>query len=345
MHKDIKSQRGGFLIGALVFVVILAIAIFAVTTLVTNQNRAQVQSANERKAFYAAETGLEYAIGVLRDSSGWRDGVLMDSIADGQFSVTLDDSNTVSSLKDTILVTSTGYKENIQRSIQVYLVPGPDLAYALLAGEKIDFTKGEVTVNGDIHSNGSIKTGEKTTINGTATEAPPVIQVPIIDWASFKNEAIAAGTDSAGAAHYVEGDMVFTLAHGPYYGIWYATGKATIVDNQIKIYGSIIAEGEVDITRNYEWIEATPSNYPAIATQADLILGKNTGTIKGLVYCTNLVCDKNNTEFYGGLIVTGTFTNGLNNTEINYDPQYLTGLVGVSFPWKSDSLTVLRWQN
>lgn len=338
--NSISSEQGAFLIGALVFVIILAIVIFAVTTLVTNQNRAEVQSAHERKAFYAAETGIEYALGVLEDSSDWRGGVSMDSVGDGQFSVTLDDSNTISSLMDTILVTSTGYKGSIQRKIKVLLIPGPDLAYALLAGGDINLSKGEVTVNGDIHTNGSLTTnGNKTTINGTASEAPPIVNLPTIDWDFYKNLAMV---DSG---HYVVGDKTFIKSESPYYGVYYTTGKAIVGDNNIEIYGSIIAEGDVDLTWNYEWIEATPSNYPAIATQGDLILGKNTGTIKGLVYCTNLVCDKNNTEFYGGLITTGTFTNGLNNTEINYDPQYLTGLEGVTFPGKSDSLIVLRWEN
>jgi hypothetical protein len=334
----INSQRGAFLIGALVFVILLAIVIFAVATLVTTQNRAEVQSANERKAFYAAETGIEYAVGVLRDSAEWRGGVSKDSIADGEFSVTLDDSNSISSLKDTILVTSTGYKGSIQRSIQVYLIPGPDLAYALLAGEDIDFEEGEVDVNGDIHANGSIIEGAKTTINGTATEAPPVIDLPTIDWDFFKNVAIAQG-------QYVVGDKLFIMSESPYTGVWYSTGKAHMQENSIVVNGAIIAEGNVEITKNYEIITATPSNYPAIATQGDLIIGKNTATINGLVYCTNLICEKNNTVFNGGLIVTGTFTNGLNNTEINYDPQYLTGLAGVNFSGKSDSLTVLRWQN
>lgn len=337
--KGITSERGGFLIGALVFVVLLGIVIFSVATLVTNQNRSQVQSANERKAFYAAETGIEYAVGVLRDSADWRSGVSKDTVGDGEFSVTLDDSNTISSLKDTILVTSTGYKGSIQRSIKVYLVPGPDLAYALLTGEDIDFEEGEVTVNGDIHANGTITVNEdKTIINGNATEAPPVIDLPTIDWDFFKNEAMAQG-------QYVVGDKTFDASGSPYHGVWYSTGKSLIGDNNIEIYGSIIAEGDVDVTWNSEWIEAVPSNYPAIATQSDLILGKNSGTIKGLVYCKNLICDKNNTEFYGGLVVTGSFTNGLNNTVINYDPQYLTGLSGVTFPGKSDSLIVLRWRN
>lgn len=338
-RKGINSERGGFLIGALVFVVVLGIVIFAVATLVTNQNRFQVQSANERKAFYAAETGVEYAVGVLRDSADWRAGVSKDTVGDGEFSVSLDDSNTISSLKDTILVTSTGFKGSIQRSIRVYLVPGPDLAYALLVGEDVNIAKGEVTINGDIHANGSITTGAKTTINGNATEAPPVIDLPTIDWVFFENLA------KADPGHYVDGDRTFDASGSPYHGVYYSTGKSLIGDNNIEIYGSIIAEGDVDVTWNSEWIEAIPSNYPAIATQGDLILGKNTGTIKGLVYCKNLVCDKNSTEFYGGLVVTGSFTNGLNNTMVNYDPQYLTGLAGVNFPGKSDSLIVLRWRN
>lgn len=328
----LKSQRGGFLIGALVFVIILGIVIFSATTLVTNQNRAQVQSANERKAFYAAETGIEYALGVLKDSSDWRDGVSKDSVGDGKFSVNLDDKNTIPSLGDTILVTATGYKGNIQRSIQVYLIQpgGPDTDYAVLAGSEIDFSSGKAVVNGNLHANKKAKIGSKYTINGDVTIAPPTIDAPEVDWDFFKNEAIAAG-------QYVIGDIEFESSGNPYTGVWYATGEAKIKDNNVVINGTIVAENNIELKKNNEKITATPSNYPAILTKTDLKVEKNNAEITGLVYCQNLEIQKNNMVINGALVVTNKITNSKNNTEINFEPLYLTKVSGVTFDSNSSS--------
>ena len=342
MKINLFSQRGGFLIGALVFVVILGIVIFSVATLVTNQSRSQAQVANERKAFYAAETGIEYALGVLNDSLDWRGGVSKDSIGDGEFSIKVDDKNTISTLGDTILVTATGYKGKIQRSIQVYLMQfgGPDIDYALLSGGDIDFTGGKAVINGDLHSNGTVKMGVKDTVNGTITQAPPVIDLPEVDWNFFKKEAMDAG-------QYVEGDKDFVYGVS-YTGVWYITGKAKVKDNGVVINGTLVSEGDVELIKNDEKITATPEYYPAILTKGDIVATKNTGEINGLIYCNNLNIEKNLMTINGAIITTGTIKNSKNETEINFEPKYLTGLAGIDFKEtgnKGDSLLVLRWQN
>lgn len=333
----LSSEHGGFLIGALVFVVILGIVIFSVATLVTNQNRSQVQNANERIAFYAAEAGAEYAIAVLKDSSDWREGINDEPLAEGKFSVSLSD------VGDTLIITSTGKVENTQKNVQVLLLKmgAPDMDYSVLAGDEIDFSKGEAVVNGNLHANKKVKIGEKYTINGTITQAPPVIDLPEVDWDFFRNEAIAQG-------QYVEGDKSFVISESPYSGVWYATGKAKMQDNDIVVNGTIVSEKNCELTKNNEKITATPSNYPAIATMGDLIVDKNNVEINGLIYCKNLVIKKNNMVINGAIITTGTIKNEKNNTILNFEPKYLTKVEGVDFgktSSKGDSLIVLRWQN
>ena len=332
-----KSQNGVFLIGALVFASILGVVILATITLVITQSKSQQTFVNERKAFYAAETGIEYAVGVLKDSSDWRNGVSKDSVGDGEFSTTLDDSDTISSLGDTILVTATGYKGNIQRSIQTYLIQ-PELGYSILAGKDIDFSKGKAVVKGNLHANNKVKVGSKYAITGTVTTAPPIIDMPSIDWDFFKNEAIAAG-------QYIDGDIEFDLPGSPYSGVWYATGKIKIKDNNVVINGTLAAEDDIELKMNNEQITAPSSDYPAIITKSSLIVDKNNAVINGLIYCKDLDIKKNNMVINGALVVTNTVQNEMNNTVINYQPSYLTKISGMAFSSSSAGLPlVISWR-
>lgn len=341
-----RSQKGAFLIGALIFVAIVGVAVVAITTLVVTQNQGQQTFIDERKAFYAAETGIEYALGVLEDSSDWRGGVSKDSIGDGEFSVTVDDDNSIPGLGDTVLVTATGFRGKIQRSIQVYVIQpggGPDTDYVIFAGDDIDFSSGKAVVNGNLHANKSVKIGNKYTINGEVTTAPPSIDPPEIDWDFFKNEAIAAG-----AGHYMAGDIEFESSGNPHTGVYYATGEIKIKDNNVIINGTLVAENNIELKMNNEKITAEPSNYPAILTKGDLKVEKNNAEITGLVYCQNLEIQKNNMIINGGLVVTGTITNEKNNTKINFEPLYLTQVAGVDFgdsgSGSSGPPQVTRWR-
>lgn len=332
-----KSQSGAFLVAALVVATILGVAVLATTTLVVTQSRAQQTFVNERKAFYAAETGVEYALGVLKDSSEWRGGVSKDSIGDEEFSVTLDDTNTIPTLADTVLVTATGYQGNVQRAINTYLIQ-PELGYAVLAGKDIDFSKGKAVVKGHLHANNKAKIGTKYVINGTVTTAPPVIDMPTINWDFFKDEAIA---DS----HYVDGDIEFDLSGSPYSGVWYATGKIKMKDNDIVINGSLIAEGDIELIMNNEKITAKSVNYPAILTKGSLIVDKNNAEVNGLIYCKDLDVKKNNMIINGAVVVSNTITNEMNNTVINYKPSYLNKISGMAFSAESTGPPlVLSWR-
>lgn len=339
--KNLKSEHGGVVLGTLLLVVIVGFTIFASVTLVTTQNRSNTAQIAERKAFYAAETGLEYALGVLEDSSEWQSGVSKDSVGDAEFSVSIDDNNTIPGLNDTILVTSTGFKSNVQRSIQAYLLlpsGGPDFDYVCFAGNDIDFSSGKAVVNGNLHANNSAIINANYTINGTVTQAPPMMDLPTVDWNFFKNKAIAAG-------QYVMDDKNFTKSESPYSGVWYITGKATISSNNIVVNGNIIAEDDVELLKNNEKITA-PSNYPAILTKNDLIISGKNAEISGLIYCKDMETDNNGTVIMGAIVTTNVLKNTVNNLTIDFEPTYLTNVAGIVFNSSGNSLDkplITRW--
>jgi len=350
--EKINSEHGSFLIGALVFVIILAIVIFSATTLVTSQNRAQVQSANERKAFYAAETGIEYALGALKDSMNWRAAPSNVSVGDGKFSLTLDDNNTTPGLGDTLLVSSVGTVGNIQRSIQlvIKLPPPPkEWPFVFFAPNLFELDEGYGTIKGDIHTNSPelLKINYVThDIQGDVTTAPPAIDVPTINWQIYKDAAIA---DS----HYYTGSYTFNEGQ-TYKGHYYIEGTAEFNDN-VTIIGSLVTGDHLNIfAKNVKFI-ADPPNWPVIATKQKIRTdGADYIYIEGFVYCDHFHWDAHHMTFIGSCVAITKIHSCLSCTSSNdgqdkkfiFDPKYTTDIVGMDFklPDPVYGMKIVRWK-
>lgn len=111
-----KSQQGAFLIGTLIFVILLGIIVLAVTNLVTNQSRYNSLYLEERKAFYAAESGLELAIA---DLNAGGDGILDNvSIGEAVINTTFEGDTLISSTA----TTSRGYSR-LQIKVRIPVLP------------------------------------------------------------------------------------------------------------------------------------------------------------------------------------------------------------------------------
>jgi hypothetical protein len=330
MKTIIYSQRGGFLIGALVFAILISIVVFSVATLVTNQNRFQNQSANERKAFYVAETGVEYAMAVLKDSPDWRDGVSEESIGDGKFSVSLTD------VGDTLLISSTGKIGKIQRSVEVLClkVGIPDWDYGTYGGHDVRFKEGG-TINGDVYAENKFE-NDKATINGDVITGQS-LPLPTIDWAFYENEASAVG-------QRIEGDIDFSNV--VLMGVWYVTGKVKFKSN-VSVKGTIVCEDDIISEEKDMTIEAVPENYPALISGHNIDIKEKLLDVKGILYAVN---DIKLAEVHSGegVLIAGHDLVADEDLNYNYNPNYVTGVSGIDFGKTSsegDSLIVLRWQN
>lgn len=321
----LNSEAGNILLIVIIIVFGLGFLGLVISKLVISENTITTIDADKNKAFYIAETGVEYAVSMLTDSSSWR-GTSSDIIAaGGSFSILIADSTSIPLLGDTLLVRSTGRSTRIGKTLQVKILAGESgWSNALTAGENIDFSSGKGTINGDMHANNQVLVGSKYTVNGDITGPPPTVDMPIIDWDFFRN---AASADS----QYFTTDIHFVIGNSPYSGVWYTTQNIVFDDNSIIVYGTIVAEGNIDIKKNNIEIYATPQNYPAILCGNDLTIYFNNTIIRGFVYSDNdIMLEKNNGIITGALFAAGTIRNTANNSVFTIDPAYTTDLVSVS---------------
>ena len=320
------SESGNILLIVIIIIFGLGFLGLVISRLVISENMITTIDADKNKAFYIAETGVEYAVSMLTDSGSWR-GTGSDIIAaGGSFSILIEDSTSIPSLGDTLLVRSIGKSTQIGKTLQVKLLEGEDgWSNVLTAGENIDFSSGKGTINGDMHANDQVSIGSKYTVNGNVTGPPPTVSMPVIDWDFFRN---AASADS----QYFTTDIHLEVGNSPYSGVWYTTQNIVFDDNSIIVYGTLVAEGNIDIMRNNIEIYATPQNYPAILCGNDLTIYFNNTIIRGFVYSDNdILLEKNNGIITGALFAAGTIRNSANNSVFTIDPDCIVGLVSVSF--------------
>ena len=323
-NSNFKSERGTSLIIVIIIIVSLGLLGLLISRLVISETRIAIIDEDKSRAFYIAEAGIEYTVAMISDSVSWRGTSSDISAGNGAFSVVVDDSSTIASLGDTLLATVVGKSPQFSKTLQARLLADNyGWGNAVTAGDIIDFNPGKGTINGNMHANTSATVARRYTINGSVTEAPPVLDMPVVNWAFFQNEAQA---DS----QYFTTDLHFSLAGSPYNGVWYTTQNLIFEDNSIIVYGTLVAEGNMEILKNNVEITATPHYYPAILCGADLSVYFNNTIINGFVYAEeDVTIDKNNGNFNGALFAGGSIQNLANNAVFTLDPHYLSGLVGV----------------
>jgi cytoskeletal protein CcmA (bactofilin family) len=333
---DHKSEKGGSLFLVIAIVVGFGLMGAILSKFVIGESQIVSIHLDKQKAFYVAESGINYAVGMLSDRSGWRNTTSNISVGDGAFSISVDDNSTIAALDDTLLVTSVATTGLFAKTVQARLIIGwTNVAYA---GNDLDFSTGKGNIDGNIHANDKATLGNKYTISGNVTEAPPNIELPVIDWNFYMNEAVAAG-------QYVVGDKEFTSGGSPYSGIWYVTEDISIKHNGVILNGSLVAEGNIEIKKNDVEIYATPTNYPALISGNDLEIDMNNTIIEGLIYSDNdIILDKNNGTFKGAIIAKNSITHTGNNLEIILDPKYTTSVLGMIIPGSAISAQVVKWE-
>ncbi|GAB4371677.1 MAG: hypothetical protein Kow0042_14580 [Calditrichia bacterium] len=129
---DINRENGAVLIYVLFLIVFLGTFGVILSRMVASQMTVQSIYTGQQQAFYAAETGIEYAIRMLEADISWRTGAQDVSVGGAKFSVTVDDSSTIPALNDTILITSVGVSGRGVKTLQTYLAPGASIDVLLV---------------------------------------------------------------------------------------------------------------------------------------------------------------------------------------------------------------------
>ncbi len=335
-ETNFNSEKGGSFLLVIAIIVGFGFMGSILAIYIIGENQVVAIHTDKQNALYAAESGLEYTLGMLSDSSSWRNTSSAVPVGGSKFSITVDDKSTIPALGDTLFATIVATSAQFVKIIEARLIVSwTNVAYA---GNDIDFINGKGNITGNMHANDEAKIGSKYSVSGSVTEAPPKIDLPVIDWNFYMNEALTAG-------QYVDGDKVFEKSGSPYTGVWYITKKLSIKDNNVEVYGTIVAMEEIEINKNNVKIYATPSNYPAILCGDDLKIEMNNTVVEGLVYSdNNITMDKNNGVFRGAMIAKNTIKNEGNNLTIILDPSYLGSLSGMSISGEMSTPQMVSWQ-
>ncbi|MFQ6002510.1 MAG: PilX N-terminal domain-containing pilus assembly protein, partial [Candidatus Zixiibacteriota bacterium] len=156
MFKIFQNQKGTALLIALMMMLMLSlISIASVMTSVTDMDISQNAKQGTR-AFYLAEAGIERSIAQLSDSISWRDGYTNEPLDGGTYNVLIQDSSSVPSLGQNLLITSTGDIYGARSTVEVTLAPNfkRRFTYGLFAEDDLTI-RNEVLVDSYDSDSGS----------------------------------------------------------------------------------------------------------------------------------------------------------------------------------------------
>ncbi len=189
MFNRILTNRGSSVLIVLALIAMLtSVAIMSVERANTDLDISYNQ-ANEEKAFYVAEAGIERAIVDLNENNAWRTGYYKQILSGGNYTVSVIDSTVNAAIKDTVILASVGvFMEGIS-NIEVWLVPGKNYPYRYAAfGDKSlllenyactdsynsdsgTYAATQDTLGGDMGTNGSALLKNNVEVGGNLSTA------------------------------------------------------------------------------------------------------------------------------------------------------------------------------
>lgn len=330
--RVICNTRGAVLLLTFIFMVTLSAIAASYIFLVTSGTRTVGGQTNNMLAFYLAEAGLNkavwYLLNTAPDSStdgSWRTSDYpaaagagasdpkQESLGAGTYTMWVQNSGS------SILITARGTVSGLERFLRQTFdydtgngTPPESFTYANYAGGDIDFgsSGGTAQVAGDIAAEGNIDNSNSVPVSGTSDDDPD-IELPVVDYAAYE----------AAADQVINGNKTFA-ENSTSGGIWYVKGNVT-VEQGVTINGTIIAEGNINLTGNNITVTAT-SPYPALIAQGDIAGDSNSNyTITGSIFTEgNLTFNNiNNFTFTGSIVAYGNIElSRSNNFNITFVP-------------------------
>lgn len=184
MIKLLQNNHGGALLISLSLLAMLTIlGMLAVQTSNTDIELSGYQVESD-KSFYIADAGAKRAILEVESDWTWRSGFAKEALANGIYTVAVDDSLSDSTLADTVLLTSTGTFKDGVSNIEVIMAPIMyyPFAKAMFGDSSITFARETCTDSynsdsgsyaatlidslADIGSNGTVTSDKTVTFGG-----------------------------------------------------------------------------------------------------------------------------------------------------------------------------------
>lgn len=320
----ITNEKGAILGIVLVFILALTVFGYGLMRLCELNAIEAARTSMSNQAFWIAEAGLARVIAKLADetSSTYRDNPTTvtdtESFSDGEYTVDVE-KNTVH-----YTVTSTGTVGTIDRTIQrdIIVALAPDgFRYTAYSPNDIKLNNADNGfIEGDIAAGGEVDGEEGWTTDGMAYNGVNIF-FPTCNFdgpsPSYKSLAL-----SHVDGHVESGDFTFQSGQ-TYSGIYYIEVNA-IIQSNVTINGSIIADGTVDMG-DADGATINPAAYdpdagwPAIAAKGDINVKDKSGamlTVVGLVYTEGKfhMLNATNCTFNGTILAEDGMLH-INNTE------------------------------
>ena len=214
--KGCRNERGFVMVVCILMLFMLSlVAVLSISTSKIDMDLAgNLKSSTE--AFYIADAGSEKAVSTLMADASWRQGFNNEPLGNGYFNVTVDDSNSVHTLKDKIMVTSYASCQDSKSGVRVVLGPArPHRLYehALYAGNFSEYNPDADSqswnsslnlggyglsadqINGNVFFNGNVNVNGNAQVSGYVAAAGDI------------NGNTAGGGDSSRADYLAPPDL------------------------------------------------------------------------------------------------------------------------------------------
>ena len=249
----------------------------------------------------------------------WQNKSFSNSYADGTYLVsTVVDSNTFSTI-----ITSTGSLNKDRRTTILEILGTIYDRYnavlgvdgCIVAGGNVTLETSALTINGDIHCNGSIlnSTGNPgvngnvsacgtIAINAAGTEMPNAAPITVPTYLPFDEwEALAKTNGLYYSSSLAAGGYDFR----PSNGVVYVNGDVEI-GNRSSLVGTLVASGTITINNRFD---QTPfnTNWPSMLAGIDLN-ENNLNSYYGVMFAGNNVTLENRRYCYGAIIALNNVT-------------------------------------
>jgi len=147
MQAKLNSKSGSALLLTLAIMALVSVAaMIAVNTSDTNVDLS-FNFVHSDQAMYIAEAGVQRSLATMDKNKDWNAGFPSYAIGNGEFTVTVVDSTTDSTLADTIIVTSTGTAEEAKAIIEAWIIYEkiPIFNYAAYGDKGLSISQGGCT--------------------------------------------------------------------------------------------------------------------------------------------------------------------------------------------------------
>jgi hypothetical protein len=243
-----KDNFGFALMTAIIILVLFTTLGVVGVSLFSADTRIAMDTLSSTQSLFLAEAGMQYALELLSHDDDWSnnsDTATPINMSGGTFNIHYIPET---KLRDSATIEFTGTKGDVSRKIRLDFSKSPLSGYPLI-------------IKGEIHGEPELLPSQYL-----ATTA-----MPAVDLAYYRDIA----------DHKITGNYTFASSETPYYGLWYIDGSVDFEDN-VTIYGSVIATGNVDIkSSKHVTIDAYP--YPLRGARRKYVSGCWTQSGLGLV--------------------------------------------------------------